>query len=77
MVLRNTFKEMLEASMKIQNNDTIAALEKRRNQEQRDNRNSRRERKKINCIHLFQLLVIDWNRNVLLYQILCARSARN
>ena len=41
MILRNTFKEMLEASMKIQNNDTIAALEKRRNQEQRDNRNSR------------------------------------
>ena len=49
--------------MKIQNNDTIADLEKRRNQEQRDNRNSRwsgKEKKLIalTCFSYWSLIGI-------------------
>ena len=60
------FKEMLEASnasMIIQNNDTITAYERRRNQEQRDNRNSRwtgKEKKLIalTCLSYWPLIGI-------------------
>ena len=57
------FQEMLEASVIIQNNDTIAALEMRRNQEQRDNRNSRwpgKEKKIIalTCLSYWSLIGI-------------------